>query len=372
MNTIGRYFRVTTWGESHGPALGAVVDGCPSRLQLTVEDIQKELDLRKPGSSDLTSPRKEPDTVEILSGVFEGQTTGAPISLLIRNRDVRSRDYTELKDLFRPGHADFTYQAKYGHCDYRGSGRASGRETAARVAAGAIAQKLLGRRGIRALSFIRQIGSIALLADRAESFFKGDRKELQSLREKIYASAVRCPDPETATRMAELVRSTSERGDSVGGVVEVRALGLPAGLGDPVFDKLDALIAGAVLSVGAVKGIEFGVGFRFAELPGSVAHDVYEARDGLVRPATNRAGGVLGGISTGEPLVFRAVVKATSSIRHSRNSVDRLGNPVEVSVTGRHDPCIALRVVPVLEHMVNLVLIDLLLSQSASKGVNNG
>ncbi len=376
MNSFGLYFRVTTWGESHGPAVGAVIDGCPSGLKLSPEDIQKELDLRKPGQGELASSRQEEDTVEILSGVFEGKTTGTPISLLIRNRDARPGDYEKLKDLFRPGHADFTYEGKYGHRDYRGGGRASGRETAARVAAGAVAQKILTRRGIAVFGFVRQIGMI-ILETGEKGFWETDFSHagisrIPGLRREIYSSPVRCPHSETALAMEREIQDASCRGDSLGGIVEVRAYGLPVGLGEPVFGKLDALIAQAVLSVGSVKGIEFGQGFGFADLPGSKAHDAYEVLNGRVHPASNRAGGVLGGISSGEPLIIRAVVKPTPSIRIEQKSVDRRGRPVTVSVDGRHDPCIAVRVVPVLEHMVNLVLIDLLLRQSAAQGVKHG
>jgi len=381
MNSFGRYFRVTTWGESHGPGIGVVIDGCPARLDLSAADIQKELDLRKPGQDDLSSPRQEEDAVEVLSGVFQGKTTGAPISLLIRNRDVCSGDYEKIKDIFRPGHADFTYQQKYGHRDYRGSGRASGRETAARVAAGAVAQKILARHGIAVVGFVRRIGRVAAAAyfpkalpvDFTEiDLTEGDLAEKAlAFRCRVYKSPVRCPEEETARAMAREIRQAAEQGDSVGGIVEVRAYGLQPGLGDPVFGKLDALISQAVLSVGAVKGVEFGEGFGFAELRGSVANDPFRTQAGLVRPATNKAGGVLGGISTGAPLIIRAVVKPTPSIKLEQDTVDREGRPVVVSVGGRHDPCIAIRVVTVLEHMVNLVLVDLLFSKLAVEGVRH-
>jgi len=281
MNTFGQYFRVTTFGESHGTAVGAVIDGCPPGLELSAEDIQAELDLRKPGQSDLTTPRKESDRVEILSGVFEGKTLGTSIALIIFNRDMRPYDYSKIRELYRPGHADFTYQAKYGRRDYRGGGRSSGRETAARVAAGAVARKLLAAKGIQVVSFARMIGGIWLdesepgIGD--EPGMAGNPGEVAGLvadlRSRIYSSKVRCPHSDTAAAMERAIHTAGEEKDSVGGIVEVRAYGAPAGLGDPVFGKIDARIGQAVLSLGAVKGIEFGSGFRLAEMRGSEAND---------------------------------------------------------------------------------------------------
>jgi chorismate synthase len=367
MNTFGRYFRVTTWGESHGPAIGAVIDGCPPGLALEAAEIQRELDRRKPGTSELTSPRQEQDSVQILSGVFEGRTLGTPISLVIWNRDQRSADYSRLAELYRPGHADFTYQRKYGRRDYRGGGRSSGRETAGRVAAGAVARKLLAGQGIHVLAFARAIGEINLSAEEVGELTGGEPPaDPEALRERVYASPVRCPHPRAESAMQEAIRKVSEQKDSLGGVVEVRAYGLPAGLGEPVFHKLGARLGQAVLSVGAVKGIEFGEGFRLAGLRGSQANDLFaRAPGGGVEPATNRAGGMAGGISTGLPLVLRAVVKPTSSIGRKQETVDARGQPVSLEVEGRHDPCIVLRVVPVIEHMVSLVLLDLWLAQGA-------
>jgi len=367
MNTFGRYFRVTTWGESHGPAIGAVIDGCPPGLALEAAEIQRELDRRKPGTSELTSPRQEQDSVQILSGVFEGRTLGTPISLVIWNRDQRSADYSRLAELYRPGHADFTYQRKYGRRDYRGGGRSSGRETAGRVAAGAVARKLLAGQGIHVLAFARAIGEVSLSAEEVGELTGGEPPaDPETLRERIYASPVRCPHPRAEMAMQEAIRGVSEQKDSLGGVVEVRAYGLPAGLGEPVFHKLGARLGQAVLSVGAVKGIEFGEGFRLAGLRGSQANDLFaRGADGGVAPATNRAGGMAGGISTGLPLVLRAVVKPTSSIGRRQETVDASGRPVSLEVEGRHDPCIVLRVVPVIEHMVSLVLLDLWLAQGA-------
>jgi chorismate synthase len=376
MNIFGQYFRVTTFGESHGPAVGAVIDGCPPGLELDPEDIQAELDLRRPGQSELTTPRREPDRVEILSGVFEGKTLGTPIALIIFNRDMRPYDYSKLKDLYRPGHADHTYQQKYGRRDYRGGGRSSGRETAARVAAGAVARKLLAGKGIRVVSFARMIGGVWLeeaeprIGDGSGAMtFDVEAGRIEALRSSIYGSKVRCPHAETATAMERAIQAAADEQDSVGGVVEVRAYGVPAGLGDPVFGKIDARIAQAVLSLGAVKGIEFGEGFRLAGMRGSEANDRFTARaDGQVLPETNRAGGMAGGISTGLPIVCRAVVKPTASIGKVQKSVDAAGRPLDLAIEGRHDPCIVIRIVPVIEHMVNLVLLDLYLAQETIKG----
>jgi chorismate synthase len=377
MNTFGRYFRVTTWGESHGPAVGAVIDGCPPGLKLSAEDIQSELDLRRPGRSRLTSRRREQDRIEILSGLFEGRTTGTPISLLIRNQDVRSSDYEDLKDVYRPGHADYTYQVKYGHRDWRGGGRSSGRETAARVAAGAVAQKLLADRSVLVTAFARQVGSVRLGGE-TELTIEASYPEALAFRRRVYDSDLRCPDAQTAAAMQAEVEEAAAAGDSLGGIVEIWALGLPAGLGEPLFGRLDAEIAAALLSVGAVKGVEFGDGFALASMRGSQANDGFTIRDGRVRSLSNHAGGVLGGISSGEPLLVRAVIKPTPSISLPQQSVNLNGEPVELSIAGRHDPCIVLRAVPVLEHMINLVLIDALLAARPhsgsiqNKGEDNG
>jgi chorismate synthase len=394
MNTFGHLFRITTWGESHGAGIGVVIDGCPPGLELAPEDIQAELDLRRPGQSEFTSPRKETDQVGILSGVFEGHTLGTPISLVVYNRDMRPHDYSALRDTYRPGHADFTYQKKYARRDYRGGGRSSGRETTARVAAGAVARKILWRHGIRVLAFARMIGGQWLEEEAVERLFEAgirskgagaagparhdvhgtpDAGALDALRAGIYASQVRCPEPATAERMAAAIREAAAEKDSLGGVVEVRAFGLPAGLGDPVFAKLDALVAQGLMSLGAVKGVEFGDGFRLAGMRGSSANDRF-VRDagGTVLPGSNRAGGVAGGISTGLPLVCRAAVKPTASIGRPQSTVDALGRDQQLVIEGRHDPCIVIRLVPVVEHMVNLVLVDLLLSQTITGTIESG
>lgn len=324
MNTFGRNFRITTFGESHGPAVGVVIDGCPAGIALEESDIQPLLDRRRPGNSPLSSPRKESDTIEILSGIFNGLTTGMPIALMVRNENQQSKDYDELKEKFRPGHADFTYQEKYGIRDHRGGGRSSGRETLSRVAAGAVAIKCLAARGIVITGTISKVHG------------KTDPAEME--KEILAAKAA---------------------GDSVGGVVQITASGCPVGLGDPVFGKLDALIAGAMMGIGAVKGVEIGDGFAAAQKFGSENNDPMTA-DGF---SSNHAGGTLGGISTGQDIVVRIAVKPTPSIAKIQQTRDSYGNPVEITVGGRHDPCIVPRIVPVAEAMLALVLMDCVLEQ---------
>lgn len=343
-NTFGQVFRVTTWGESHGPALGAVIDGCPPRLPLTAADIEAELARRRPGASAFTSPRKEPDRVEILSGVFEGQTTGTPISLIIYNRDVRSEPYEPLRQVFRPGHGDFTYQAKYGIRDHRGGGRASARETVARVAAGAVAQKVLDGENIRVVAYTLELGGV--------------RAQARHL-DQIWENPFFCPDPTVIEEMAARVQAVREQGDSLGGLVEVRVQGCPAGLGEPVFDKLDAALAQAVMSVGAVKGVEIGAGFAAARLLGS------EHNDPLTPTgfASNHAGGILAGISNGDEIVLRAAVKPIPSIARDQQTIDIHGQPQSIRISGRHDISAIPRIVPVIAAMVRLTLADHLLRQ---------
>ncbi len=349
-NTFGTLFTVTTWGESHGPAVGAVVDGCPPRLPLTPEDIQVELDRRRPGQSDIVTPRKEEDRVEFLSGVFEGRTTGTPISLVVRNADQRPAAYDEMRDKFRPSHADFTYQAKYGLRDHRGGGRSSARETVGRVAAGAIARKVLALAGgVEIRAFLTQVHDIVVPAEALAAF--------PSLAE-VEATAVRCPHPETAARMIERIKAVRSEGDSVGGVIECRVRGLPAGLGEPVFDRLEADLAKAMLSLPATKGFELGSGFAGAALRGSEHNDAFEVREGRVRTRTNRSGGTQGGISNGEELVFRTAFKPTATILQRQATVDTAGAATELIGRGRHDPCVVPRAVPIVEAMTALVLLD--------------
>nr|WP_294564102.1 chorismate synthase [uncultured Rhodopila sp.] len=350
-NSFGHLFRVTTWGESHGPSIGCVVDGCPPRLPLTEADIQPWLDKRRPGQSKFTTQRQEPDQVRILSGVFEGLTTGTPISLVIDNQDQRSRDYAAISTQFRPGHADLTYDLKYGIRDYRGGGRSSARETAMRVAAGAVARKVLGS-GVVIRGALVQIGPHRI--DRS-------RWDWDQIDENPFF----CPDAAAAQTWETFLSEVRKSGSSAGAVIEVTAEGVPPGLGAPIYGKLDADIAGALMSINAVKGVEIGDGFATAALSGEENADEMRMRDGLVTLGSNHAGGILGGISSGQPIVARFAVKPTSSILSPRRSVDRTGHDVEVVTKGRHDPCVGIRAVPVGEAMVACVLADHLMRHRA-------
>ena len=365
-NSFGHLFRIMTWGESHGPALGCVVDGCPPGIGLSAADIQSELDRRKPGQSKYTTQRREPDTVEILSGVFEDDetggpvTTGTPISLLIRNTDQRSKDYSDIKDKFRPGHADYTYWQKYGVRDYRGGGRSSARETAARVAAGAIARKVLSHR----------IGSQASV--RAALVQMGPMKIDRSRWDwdEVKNNPFFCPDPDAADQWAEYLETIRKSGSSCGAVVEVIADGCPPGLGAPVYGKLDSDLAAALMTINAVKGVEIGNGFEAAELTGEENADEMSWPKGANAPAftSNHAGGILGGISTGQPIVARFAVKPTSSILTPRRTVTKSGEETDIITKGRHDPCVGIRAVPVAEAMMAIVLADHLLRHQAQTG----
>jgi chorismate synthase len=357
-NSFGRIFRITTWGESHGRAVGVVVDGCPAGLALSEEDIQKELDRRRPGQSRASTSRREEDRVEILSGIFQGRTTGTPISLLVWNRDADSSAYDLLQNRPRPGHADYSYQMKYGIRDHRGGGRASARETVGRVAAGAVARKLLEEVNIEIAAYVTELGGVR--ADIPSL----DLSRLASLAE---ANAVRCPDPAAAERMLERLKAVRKEGDSLGGMVEIVARGVPTGLGEPVFDKLDADLARALMSIGAVKAVEIGAGKECAGLKGSEMNDPLLWKDGQVAFEDNRAGGILGGISTGEPILCRIAVKPTPSIGLRQKTVDLArGEAAEIEIKGRHDPAIPPRIVPVAEAMVALVLADHLLRQRSA------
>jgi len=352
-NSFGEIFRVTTYGESHGKGIGAVIDGCPSGIGLSPQDFESEMGRRRPGQGTFDTPRKEEDRVEILSGVFEGLTTGAPISLFIPNKDARSKTYEILKSLFRPGHADYTYFKKYGHFDFHGAGRYSARETAARVAAGVVAGKLLDPVGIMVTAYTIELGGI-----KVKSFDMG----------KVNGSALYCPDPKAEALMEEALKKAKLEEDSLGGIVEVKAMGCPPGLGEPVFDKLDADLAKAVMSIGAVKGVEIGAGFEAARLSGSENNDP-------ITPSgfrTNRAGGILGGISNGDEIIIRAAVKPIPSIGIEQDTVNREGRPSTIRMTGRFDVCAIPRVIPVLEAMVKLTLADHYLRFRAMRALQGG
>jgi chorismate synthase len=354
-NSFGTIFRFTTWGESHGPAIGCVVDGTPARIALKEADIQRWLDRRKPGQSKYTTQRQEADAVKILSGVFEGETTGTPIQLLIENTDQRSRDYTNIKDSFRPGHADYTYWMKYGIRDYRGGGRSSARETASRVAAGAVARlilaKLIG-------SHVAIRGALVQIGPHQIDRTRWDWAEVER-------NPFWCPDAETAKSWATYLDGVRKAGSSAGAVIEIVASGIPAGLGEPIYDKLDSDIARALMSINAVKGVEVGAGFGAAALSGEENADEMRMQDGAVKFLSNQAGGILGGISTGQDIVARFAVKPTSSILTARRTVTAGGEEIEISTKGRHDPCVGIRAVPVGEAMLACVLADHLLRQRA-------
>lgn len=354
-NHFGTIFKITTWGESHGKAIGVIIDGCPAGLEISEEDITEALSARAPGNSPFTSPRKEPDRAEILSGVFEGRTTGAPISILIANRDVDSSSYEPVKHLLRPGHANASYLEKYGIFDYRGGGRASGRETACRVAAGAIARKLLNYYKIDLTAYILQIGTTkAEIPD----------MNLNDLRHAVKHNPLFCPDPIASQLMAKNLLSTKEEGDSLGGIVEFKVEPMLSGLGDPVYEKLEANLAKAMLGLPATKGFEIGAGFKSAAMKGSESNDLFISKqEKKLLTKTNHSGGTLGGISTGMPLLARVVFKPTSSIRKNQETLNLEGEKAifNVGEKGRHDPCLAIRAVPVVEAMAALVLADALL-----------
>lgn len=353
----GKAFRVSTFGESHGPALGVIIDGCPAGLDFDAQFVTNELARRRPGQSRIVTQRKEADEFELLSGVFEDKTTGTPIGMLIRNKDQRSKDYGHIATKFRPSHADYTFTAKYGHRDYRGGGRSSARETAARVAAGAVAQLLLSQQGVRIRSFVSRVGDVVL--DR-------DYRELDL--DRIEDNPVRCPDPATAARMEELILAVRKAGDTIGGVVSGVVSGVPPGWGEPVFDKLQADLAKAMLSINACKGFEYGSGFGGVGLRGSEHNDAFYTDDsGRVRTRHNRSGGIQGGISNGEDIYFRVAFKPVATIVADQESIDEAGQPVTVTGKGRHDPCVLPRAVPIVDNMCALVLADHWLRQRGAK-----
>jgi chorismate synthase len=359
-NSLGHLFRITTWGESHGKAIGVVIDGCPAGLAITEKEINDALARRMPGQSIYTSARAEKDMAEIYSGIFEGKTTGTPISIIIQNHDARSDAYEPIKQILRPGHANFTYLEKYGVFDYRGNGRASARETACRVAAGAVAQKLLQHFGIQVIAYLASIADIQANIDTDD----GD-----ALKKAIQKNALFCPDDMAAQTMMQRLTQAKEAGDSLGGVVAFVATGLPVGLGDPIYEKLEANLAKAMLSLPASKGFEIGEGFQAASLSGSEHNDLFCLNEGKVQTTTNHAGGTLGGISTGMPVTGRVAFKPTSSIAKPQATVDTHGKTVDLTLPpgSRHDPCVAIRAVPIVEAMVNLVLADALLMNRCAK-----
>lgn len=349
-NTFGEIFRLTTFGESHGPAIGGIIDGMPAGIEIDLAFIQGQLDRRKPGQSDITSPRKESDTVEILSGVFEGKSTGTPIGFIIKNKDQQSGDYDHLKDVYRPGHADFTYEAKYGTRDHRGSGRASARETACRVVGGAFAQLLLKKVNVSVTGFVSAVHEIQLPSD-----FELNKSLIEQ-------SLVRCPDPTTSEKMIAFIQKMKDEGDSVGGVVTCICENVPAGWGEPVFDKLNAILAHAMLSINAVKGFEVGDGFAATRKQGS------QHNDALVNGIyTNHDGGIQGGISNGRPILFNVGFKPVSTISKPQQTLNKSGEEITLEAKGRHDPCVVPRAVPIVESMAALVLADAMLLQQSKK-----
>ena len=353
-NSYGKLFRVTTWGESHGPSIGCVVDGVPPRLPLSEADLQVYLDQRKPGQNRFTTQRQEPDQVQIMSGVFEGVTTGTPISLIIENKDQRSKDYGDIEDKFRPGHADFTYNEKYGIRDYRGGGRSSARETAMRVAAGGVARKILGDE-IKITGALVQIGDLKINRDNWDD-------------NQISQNPFWCPDADMVTEWETYLDKIRKSGSSIGAVIEVRASGVPAGLGAPIYGKLDGDLAAAMMSINAVKGVEIGSGFDTAALTGEENADQIRIKDGKPHFKSNHAGGILGGISSGQDVVVRFVVKPTSSILTPRDTIDKNGKETEILTKGRHDPCVGIRAVPIGEAMMACVLADHIMRHKAQCG----
>lgn len=350
-NTFGKAFRIATYGESHGKAIGVVIDGCPAGLKIDVDAIQHDLDRRRPGQSKIVTQRKESDTAQILSGVFEGVTTGTPISMVIYNEDQRSKDYSHIADKYRPSHADYTYQEKYGHRDYRGGGRSSARETAARVAAGAVARALMGTVGMETYAYVSQVGHL-----------KMDKKYQEIDRDLIESNPVRCPDPETAAEMEAFIKDVRKDGDTVGGVVTCVVKGCPVGLGAPAFDKLHADLGKAMLSINACKGFEYGSGFDGVSMRGSVHNDLFEKDEaGNVITQTNYSGGVQGGISNGMDIYFRVAFKPVATLMKDQDSLNAAGDAVTVTGKGRHDPCVVPRAVAIVEAMTALVMADHLL-----------
>lgn len=357
MNTYGKVFRITTFGESHGKGVGVILDGCPAGLQVDESLIQQEMQRRKPGQSKITTQRKEGDEIRILSGIFEGITQGTPISMIVENADQRSKDYSHIQDKFRPSHADYTYHAKYGHRDYRGGGRSSARETLARVAAGAIAKQFLATEGISITAYVSQVGALTLDEDYSQFDFTN-----------IENNIVRCPDAEMAEKMIDLIDQTRKNRDTIGGVITGVLQGVPAGLGEPAFDKLHAELAKAMMSINAAKGFEYGSGFEGVKMNGSQHNDAfYTDENGRIRTETNFSGGIQGGISNGEDIYFKVAFKPVATIMMDQPSINEAGEEVTVSGKGRHDPCVVPRAVPIVEAMAALVIADFLLRNKTAK-----
>jgi chorismate synthase len=352
-NTFGKAFQLHTFGESHGEAIGGMIDGCPAGITLDLDKIQLALDRRRPGQSKLTTQRKESDKVQFLSGIFEGKTTGTPIGFIIPNQDAKSKDYSHLKNTYRPSHADYVYEAKYGIRDYRGGGRASARETACRVVGGAIAQQVLDQLGVKIYSYVQQVGNISLVKDFKELDLEG-----------IYKSDMRCPDATTEKKMVDLIEEVRKEGDTLGGCIQTLVQGVPAGWGEPVFDKLHADLAKAMMSINAVKGFEYGSGFCAAEMKGSAHNDPFEFVDGKIRTSSNLSGGIQGGISNGEDIYFKPAFKPVATIMKDQESVDKSGAKTTVKGKGRHDVCVLPRAVPIVDAMTALVLVDHYLRQN--------
>lgn len=355
-NSFGKLFKITTYGESHGKGIGVVIDGCPAGLEIDLEAIQLDLSRRRPGQSKIVTQRKEADEFELMSGVYDGKTTGMPIHLFIPNTNAKSKDYSEWKEIFRPSHADYTYYAKYGHRDHRGGGRSSARETAARVAGGAIAKQILAMQGIQLQAYVSQVGSLKL----AQSYQELDLSLTES-------NPVRCPDPKMAEQMEEQIRQVRKEGDTIGGVVSAVIKGCPAGLGEPVFDRLDAELGKAMLSINACKGFEYGSGFDGVEMRGSEHNDIFTGENGEIQTATNYSGGIQGGISNGMDIYFRAAFKPVATIMHAQPTVNKKGEAAELTGKGRHDPCVVPRAVPIVEAMAALVMVDYLLLHQVSQ-----
>jgi chorismate synthase len=356
MNTYGKQFRITTFGESHGAGIGVVIDGCPAGLQIDPGFIQQELDRRKPGQSKITTQRKEKDEFQVLSGMFEGKTTGTPLTLMIWNEDAKSKDYAHIADQFRPSHADYTYQEKYGIRDYRGGGRSSARETAARVASGAVAKLLLNSLHVQINAYVSQVGQLKL----TKTYQELDLTQTEN-------NIVRCPDNKTAQEMIDLIDATRKKGDSIGGIVSCVIKGVPAGWGEPVFDKLHAELGKAMLSINAVKGFEYGSGFEGVQMYGSEHNDVFYTENNQVKTRTNHSGGIQGGISNGADIYFNVAFKPVATLMQDQESINEKGEQVIVSGKGRHDPCVVPRAVPIVEAMAALVLADFYLRNKVSK-----